>query len=106
MFLIFTFHNTSFFMEQKQYTVVGGRNAHSFLTAAHITSQRRQIKITVLFLKQNKKYFSEQIKLDTFSMSTTKIVHIATHNSHHTQTCFYTEKITLHWIAFAVMTFI
>jgi len=34
----------------------------------HITSQSEQIKNYIRLLKQNKKYFSEQIKLNTFSM--------------------------------------
>ena len=52
-------------MEQKQYTVVGSKMQMIF-DVTHITSQREQIKNYILLLKQNKKYFSEQIKLDTF----------------------------------------
>jgi len=70
MFLIFTFHNTSFFMEQRQYTVDGSTTHTALWQAAHVHLSKRTHKIfLILFLKQNKEYFSEQIKLDTLSMS-------------------------------------
>ena len=69
IFFNFTFHYTSFFMEQKQYTV-DGNNKQTFTFYNKnplITSQKEHIIKLFPLLKQNKKYFSEQIKLNTFS---------------------------------------
>jgi len=70
---------------------------------AHIYLSKRTNKKLYSLIKANKKCFSEQIKLDTFwnDLWKTRLP-----SSPKSQWCFYAEKITLHWIAFAVMTFI
>jgi len=56
----------------------------------------------ISFIKANKKYISEQIKLNTFSKQKKNTIT----NIFIFILSFYTEKITLYWIAFIVMMFI
>jgi hypothetical protein len=84
-------------MEQKQYTVIGKYNQ---MFDVQLYSLKENINLYFL-IKANKENFSEQIKLDTLSNLS---LHVLLHIKENLR--FYTEKRTLHWIAFAVMTFI
>jgi len=83
-------------MEQKQYTVNGDYNQ---LLTANYNLSKRTYKI-ILLLKQIK---STSLNKSSSILFGTLSTCIATYKEN---LRFYTEKKTLHWIAFDVMTFI
>jgi len=83
-------------MEQKQYTVNGDYNQ---LLTANYNLSKRTYKI-ILLLKQIKSTSLNKSSSILFGIFPTCI---ATYKEN---LRFYTEKKTLHWIAFDVMTFI